>query len=151
MPNLSSKPPPMELLINKNEPEVLIKSEPDIENIDFDKSLGAAGENVVIPENPSSNSCIIGEKEEVIKSFIKTEQEDIAMDIVDTKMEKVRILGAWNRCCTVPRKNCISQNKFCYPTFYCNSQPYIMGVICKRVLDVNCTLCQQHGCFLQLS
>jgi len=88
MPNLSSKPPPMELLINKNEPEVLIKSEPDIENIDFDKSLGAAGENVVIPENPSSNSCIIGEKEEVIKSFIKTEQEDIAMDIVDTKAEK---------------------------------------------------------------
>ena len=82
----------MELLINKNEPEVLIKSEPDIENIDFDKSLGAAGENVVIPENPSSNSCIIGEKGEVIKSFIKTEQEDIVMDIVDTKAEKVRVL-----------------------------------------------------------
>ena len=54
-----------------------------------------------------------------------------------------------NRCCTVLIKFCISQNKFYYPTFFCNSQLYIMVVIHRIVLDVNNTLCQQHGCFSQ--
>ena len=76
----------MELLINKNEPEVLIKSEPDIE---FDKSLESNGDNSITLNEPS---CITGDKEEVFKTFIKTEQEDIAMDIVDTNLEKVKII-----------------------------------------------------------
>ena len=130
----------MELLINKNEPEVLIKSEPDIENIDFDKSLGAAGENVVIPENPSSNSCIIGEKGEVIKSFIKTEQEDIAMDIVDTKAEKVRVLVYGIDVVQFQEKFAFLKTSFATQPFFCNSQLYIMVVICRIVSDVNCTL-----------
>ena len=46
-------------------------------------------------------------------------------------------------------KNSHFSKKFCYPTFFCNSQLYIMVVICRIVSDVNCTLCQQHECFLQ--
>ena len=54
-----------------------------------------------------------------------------------------------SRCCTVTRKIHISHKKFCYPTFFCNSQLYIMVFIHMIVSDVNRTLSQQHGCFLQ--
>ena len=39
---------------------------------------------------------------------------------------KVQLLSVSLHCCTVPRKNCILQNKVCNPTFFCDSQLYIV-------------------------
>ena len=71
---VSSKPPPIDLLINKAEPEVVIKSEPDFEDTQ------PIGETETIVDEPS---CITSDE-----TIVKTEEEDIGMDIVDTKLEK---------------------------------------------------------------
>lgn len=72
---MSPRPPPMEVLINKVEPEVVIKSEPDIEEA---KEEIVAEDEEFVPENPL---------------VIKTEEEDIAMEVAEapapvTKVEE---------------------------------------------------------------
>ena len=75
---VSPKPPPMELLINKTEPEVVIKSEPEFE--ETHETEHAENEDTPDPET----SLICSEN-------IKTEEEEErlvhAMEVVDTKLE----------------------------------------------------------------
>ena len=73
---MSSKPPPMEVLVNKVEPEVVIKSEPDIDVEEAKEEI--IEDNDLVKENPLI----------ITSDDIKTEQEDIAMDIAETDNTK---------------------------------------------------------------
>ena len=77
---VSPKPPPMELLINKTEPEVVIKSEPEFEETNETEHSEDVGADTSDPET----SLICSEN-------IKTEEEEErlvhAMEVVDTKLE----------------------------------------------------------------
>ena len=78
---MSPRPPPMEVLINKVEPEVVIKSEPDIEEA---KEEIVAEEEEFVPENPL---------------VIKTEEEDIAMEVAEAPVTKVEEEQDPTVCC----------------------------------------------------
>ena len=71
---MSPKPPPMEVLINKVEPEVVIKSEPDIEEA---KEEIVAKEEEFVTENPLV----------ITSENIKTEEEE-DMEIAETPVTK---------------------------------------------------------------
>ena len=89
---------------------------------------------------------------DIIPLFSKYYKRDMISIVIFTKdRDNIFPISKNIRCCTVPRKIRISQNKFCYPTLLCNSQLYIMVVISRIVSDVNCTLCQQMVVFRNFS